>query len=60
MKDWKAAVRTWENRDRQNDTSSRRRDVKHAYPQHKLTDEQLAHLYVDLDNPTFDTGKGSG
>lgn len=52
MKDWQAAVRTWEGRD-----SARPRDQggyakKGAKPhidQHDFTDDDLAHLLVDLD-----------
>lgn len=52
MKDWQAAVRTWEGRD-----SARPRDqggfakkgVKPRIEQHDFTDDDLAHLLVDLD-----------
>ncbi len=51
MKDWKAAIRTWEGRDRQSGRPPGKRSVKHDYPQHTFTEEQLARLYVNLDDP---------
>jgi len=49
MKNWKAAVRTWEGRD--SGRPPGRTPAKPRYPQHNLTDDQLSHLLTDLDAP---------
>jgi hypothetical protein len=63
MKDWQAAVRTWEGRD-----SARPRDqggyakkgARPAIVQHDFTDGDLAHLLVDLDADPPDERKEAG
>lgn len=53
MKDWQAAVRTWEGRDsmRPHDqtVAFAKKGVKPRIEQHDFTDDDLAHLLVDLD-----------
>ena len=53
MKDWQAAVRTWEGRDlaRPRDQAGgyARKGARPRIDQHDYTDEELSHLLVDLD-----------
>ena len=53
MKDWQAAVRTWEGRDlakpRDQAGGYARKSAKPQIDQHDFTDDDLAHLLVDLD-----------
>lgn len=53
MKDWQAAVRTWEGREstkpRDQAAAFAKKGVKPRIEQHDFTDDDLAHLLVDLD-----------
>jgi len=53
MKDWQAAVRTWEGRDsarpRDQSAAFAKKGAKPRIEQHDFTDDDLAHLLVDLD-----------
>lgn len=53
MKDWQAAVRTWEGRDmartREQTATFAKKGAKPRIEQHDFTDDDLAHLLVDLD-----------
>lgn len=53
MKDWQAAVRTWEGRDsvkpRDQTGGFVKKDARPSIEQHDFTDDDLAHLLVDLD-----------
>ncbi|MEA5047440.1 MAG: DUF6291 domain-containing protein [Eubacteriales bacterium] len=53
MKDWQAAVRTWEGRDsarpRDQGGGYAKKSARPAIVQHEFTDGDLAHLLVDLD-----------
>lgn len=53
MKDWQAAVRTWEGRDsakpRDQAAGYAKRNAKPRIDQHDFTDDDLSHLLVDLD-----------
>jgi len=66
MKDWQAAVRTWERRDAvgaQSKSPPVRRFGKNErtrIDQHAYSDEDLSHLLVDLDAPLPDELKGAG
>ena len=53
MKDWQAAVRTWEGRDstmsRDQAVAFAKKGAKPRIDQHDFTDDDLSHLLVDLD-----------
>lgn len=52
MKDWQAAIRTWESRDAakpNNQFGSVNKKGKPVIEQHNRTDAELSHLLVDLD-----------
>lgn len=52
MKDWQAAVRTWEGRDSMKPCDSggfAKKGARPALVQHTFTDDDLSHLLVDLD-----------
>jgi len=60
MKDWKAAVRTWEQREQAYGRPPDRWNGGQDYPQHGITEEQFSHLLVDLDNPLFEAEEKPG
>jgi hypothetical protein len=46
MKDWRAAVRNWETRDKDNNKKAQKN-----YEQRRITDAMIEHMVLDLDNP---------
>lgn len=46
MKDWRAAVRNWEQRDKDGNKKAQKN-----YEQRRITDAMIEHMVLDLDNP---------